>query len=193
MIVAEGEHLRLISHDNWEFVERKNANGVVFIVPITNNKEIVLIEEYRVPIANDIIELPAGLAGDTTENESFEDAANRELLEETGYRAERLVKAHHGPSSAGLTSEQLTLFIAFGATKITDDVEEHIKVHVVPLDNVDNWLQSQEQTGKAISMRIYAGLYILYVMQRREFENVKSDFRKFLHELCVDDLTERLR
>lgn len=183
MIIAEGKHLRLVSHDGWEFVERKNANGVVFIVPITRNKEIVLIEEYRVPIASSIIELPAGLSGDNGD-ESQEDAANRELLEETGYRAERLVKAHYGPSSAGLTSEQLTLFIALDVIKVTDDVEENIKVHVIPIDDVDDWLRSQELIGKAISMRIYAGLYILSVMQKREFEVVKSDFRKFLHELC---------
>jgi len=39
-VIAEGKHLRLVSDNGWEFVERKNTSGVVFIAPVTQNREI---------------------------------------------------------------------------------------------------------------------------------------------------------
>ena len=87
-VIAATRHLQLVRRGGWEYVERPNVTGIVVIVPVTRDGELVLIEQYRVPVDRPVIELPAGLAGDVpgTEGERLEAAARRELLEETGYR-----------------------------------------------------------------------------------------------------------
>ncbi len=157
-IVWEGEFLRVVVDDGWEFVERKGISGIVGIVPITEEDEVVLIEQLRVPAGARCIELPAGLAGDEpgTEDEPFETAARRELLEETGYEAGRLEHLYEGVVSAGLTNESMTWFLATGCRKVGpgggDDAEE-IDVHVVPLADVLQWIEEQQNAGKTFDVK----------------------------------------
>ena len=120
--------------------------------------EVVLIEQLRVPAGARCIELPAGLAGDEpgTEDEPFETAARRELLEETGYEAGRLEHLYEGVVSAGLTNESMTWFLATGCRKVGpgggDDAEE-IDVHVVPLADVLQWIEEQQHAGKTFDVK----------------------------------------
>jgi ADP-ribose pyrophosphatase len=113
-----------------------------------------------------VIELPAGLAGDVAgeEDEALEAAAHRELLEETGYRAKQLSRQFHGPPSAGITSEEVTFFLARNVERVHDgggDASEDITVHRVPLGRVARWLKRQARLGKAVDVKVYAGLYCL--------------------------------
>jgi ADP-ribose pyrophosphatase len=163
-VVADGQHLRLVKRRGWEFVERKRISGIVVIVALTADRRLLLVEQYRPPVDCRVIELPAGLAGDSPEadGESLEDAARRELLEETGYRAETMVPLFHGPPSAGITSEQLTFFQASDVQHVDaggGDESEEITVHAVGLDELEGWLEQQAREGKAIDVKVYAGLY----------------------------------
>jgi ADP-ribose pyrophosphatase len=113
-----------------------------------------------------VIELPAGLAGDVPgeEDEALEAAARRELLEETGYQAKEMVRLFHGPPSAGITSEELTFFLAEGVERVAaggGDPSEDITVHAVPLDTVADWLEEQARLGKRVDVKVYAGLHAL--------------------------------
>ena len=85
-VLAEGRHLRLVSRGRWEYVERPKVTGIVIIVAVTRENNVVLVEQNRPPVGGRVIELPAGLAGDIagSESEAMEEAARRELLEETG-------------------------------------------------------------------------------------------------------------
>src|SRR5215217_1288754 len=87
--IAEGKRVRLVRRGDWEFVTRKKSSGIVAIVAVTDDYKLVLVEQYRPPVAKSVIELPAGLAGDEAghEQEDLLTAARRELLEETGYEA----------------------------------------------------------------------------------------------------------
>jgi ADP-ribose pyrophosphatase len=92
----------------------------------------------------------------------LETAALRELLEETGYRAEEMQFLFRGPPSAGITSEELTFFRAINPRREGSgggDSSEQITVHAVPLDDVPLWLRQQSEQGRAIDIKIYAGLY----------------------------------
>ena len=91
-ILHEGEFLRLKRRDHWEYVERANARGAVVIVALTADDELLLVEQPRLPLQANVIELPAGLVGDIAgaEDEDLEIAGMRELEEETGYRAGRI-------------------------------------------------------------------------------------------------------
>jgi len=165
-ILHEGRFLRLVVREGWEYVERPNISGIVVIAAVTEQRELVLVEQYRPPVAARTIELPAGLAGDIpgTETEDLAEAARRELLEETGYEAPRMDRLTEYPSSAGLTSEILTLYHAPGVRRVGPgggDHNEDIETHVVPLAEVDAWLAAQERAGRMIDPKVYAGLYFI--------------------------------
>ncbi|MEM7699899.1 MAG: NUDIX hydrolase, partial [Verrucomicrobiota bacterium] len=70
----------------WEYATRSNAKGCVAILAETDDKRVVLVEQFRPPVGKRVIELPAGLAGDIPlqEEEPLVVAAKRELKEETG-------------------------------------------------------------------------------------------------------------
>ena len=119
-VLGEGKFTRLVAADHWEWVERLNASGGVVIAAITTDRELVLVEQYRIPLGARVLELPAGLAGDSPEvtGEPLVEAARRELLEETGYEATDWRWLIEGPSSAGLTNESFQLFPGRNARKV---------------------------------------------------------------------------
>ncbi|HEV7223072.1 MAG TPA: NUDIX hydrolase, partial [Pirellulales bacterium] len=91
-ILAAGRHLQLVQQGHWEYADRTSAREAVVLAAVTDERQLLLVEQYRIPVGRRVIELPAGLVGDIAgeEDERLETAAGRELLEETGYRASRL-------------------------------------------------------------------------------------------------------
>ncbi len=61
---TRGKYLALRREGHWEYAERPNARGAAFIVAVTEAQEIVLVEQYRMPLHARCIELPAGIIGD---------------------------------------------------------------------------------------------------------------------------------
>ncbi len=156
-----GRHLSMVVHDGWEFATRRTGKPAVGIVAITGREEVVLVEQFRPPVGGRVVELPAGLVGDQAhaENESLLAAAQRELLEETGYTAQRWTELGQGYSSPGLTDESLVLFLAEGLEQVGDgggDDSEEILVHHVPLARVTDWLAER---NLPIDLKLLAGLY----------------------------------
>ncbi len=163
-VLFESRHLRLLKRGHWEYVERPRTSGIVAILAITDASEIVLVEQYRIPVQSRVIEIPAGLAGDIagSESEELAEAARRELLEETGYDAKKMDFLTQGPPSAGLSTEVVTFFRARGLTKVAEgggDDSEDIQVHVVPLADLDSWIKAREREGCLVDYKVYATLY----------------------------------
>ena len=158
-----GRFLSLVERNGWEFTSRSNASGVVVIVAVTDLDEIVLVEQFRPPVATPVIELPAGLVGDQGDgDESKESAAIRELEEETGFTAARVRVLMESPSSAGMSDEVITFVLASDLTRTGPgggDDSEDIELHLVPLAQVDQWLQARIEAGTALDPKIFAALY----------------------------------
>ena len=170
--MVDGSHLALRRRGRWEFVERNNAKGVVAIVAITDDKQLILVEQKRPPVGCNVIELPAGLAGDIPyqEDEPLATAATRELFEETGYRASDMRLLASGPSSAGMSNEVITFFHARGLQKTGEGGgtgDENIRVHYVPTNEVRGWCRDRAAEGKMVDFKIFAGLYLVSVDSRK--------------------------
>jgi len=91
-------------------------------------------------------------------------AAKRELLEETGYQAKRMIKLIDGPVSGGSSSDIITIVQASDIKKVAKgggDEYESIHIHEVPLHKTDQWLIHMRKKGCLIEPKIYAGLYFL--------------------------------
>ncbi|MFT5129356.1 MAG: ADP-ribose pyrophosphatase [Rhodothermales bacterium] len=164
-IAWQGKFIRVLVKDGWECVERIRCTGVVVIVPITPDGELVLVEQFRPPVGRQVLELPAGLVGDEPEfdGESIADAARRELLEETGFDAVEMRHLFDAGTSAGLTGEIPGFYLATGLTRVGPGggtPRENIEVHVIPLPEVESWLDDCRSAGKVIDAKIYAALHI---------------------------------
>jgi ADP-ribose pyrophosphatase len=168
VVIGAGKHLRLIRRGRWELVERPGVSGIVCVVPIRDDGIIVLTEQHRPPVEKNVIDLVAGLAGDIAgrEHEPLAQAAEREMLEEIGYRATSLVELASGPPSPGLSNEIVTFFLASGVAKVAagggEDEHEAITVHEVELAKLDPWLEAQQAAGKLIDLKVYAGLWLAH-------------------------------
>ena len=165
-VLAKGKHLHLVCQDGWEFARRPNTSGVVLIGALTPQNNLLLVEQYRVPVGANVIELPAGLAGDIPgqEDEDLVLAAKRELVEETGYEAFDLQLKMSGPISAGLTDETISLYIARNLKRVGPgggDESEDILVHEVPFDGIETWLQARANEGRLLDPKIYSAIYFL--------------------------------
>lgn len=161
-VITTGRHLRFVHRDGWEYVDRTTAWAVVLIIPVTDDGNVIFVEQYRPPVERRCIELPAGLVGDDAPEESIEAAARRELFEETGYEAATMEELFRGVPSAGLTSEEITFFLARGLKKTGaggGDASEDITVHAVPIDRVETWLMEQAAAGFGIDAKVFSALY----------------------------------
>lgn len=163
-VLAEGKYVRLVKRDNWEFVERVNATGVAVMIPVTDDGQIVLVEQYRPPMRNHVIELPAGLVGDQLDapDEPPIETARRELIEETGYDCGHIVRVFTGPTSPGIVAESPDFYLASQLTKVGEGGgvdDEDIVTHVVPFDEVHEWLEVQQARGVLVDPKLYMGLW----------------------------------
>lgn len=160
-----GRFINIMQTGRWEYAQRTNARAVIAIVAITQNNEIVFIEQFREPTGKRCVELPAGLVGDGIgdENEDFAEAVRRELIEETGFTADRVSFVAASSSSAGLTDEVVHVYLAEGLRQVSDGggVDgELIQTHLVPRDRVDSWLAERRDEGLDIAMSLYGSLWL---------------------------------
>ena len=161
-----GRFLEFLQRDRWEFVRRTNASAVVAIAALTLADEVILIEQERPTLGaagQRVLELPAGLVGDDG-NHDLLIAAQRELEEETGYRAAELRYIGAGPSSAGVTDEIISLVRATGCERVAEGggVEgEDIQTHLIPRSEVRDWVAARSAEGMLVDPKVWAGLYVI--------------------------------
>lgn len=164
--------MQMVRQGRWEYARRHTCDGAVAVVASTEDGELVLVEQYRVPMGQLCVELPAGLVGDTEadKGEAMLDAAKRELLEETGYTASTFEHLYPIATSPGLSNEIIDLFRATGLTKEHDGGgvdDENITVHTININELEHWLDQQRADGKVIDVKVYFALAYLQYHARR--------------------------
>jgi 8-oxo-dGTP pyrophosphatase MutT (NUDIX family) len=114
--------------------------GAVAIAALDESARILMIRQYRHPVGRLLWELPAGLRD--VPGEPLLATAERELLEETGYRAQDWLVLADFFTSPGITTERTRMFLARGLTLVPEsereyiprDEEAHLLVAWVPLE-----------------------------------------------------------
>ena len=116
--------------------------GGVGIVPVIDGN-VILIEQFRISIERKLIELPAGRL---EPNEEPIKCAARELEEEIGYRATKLIQVASYFASVGNSNERMYVFLALDLkkTKLQLEPDERIRKVVMPLEMVKQKLAKQE-------------------------------------------------
>jgi nudix-type nucleoside diphosphatase (YffH/AdpP family) len=135
--VFRGSLIRL-SLEKWPSGEREVVRhpGACGVLPLTEADEVVLVRQFREPVREPLLEIPAGVYD--VEGEEPAECAARELLEETGLRGkwamEPLGTIYTSP---GFADERIDLFLAAvslsGAPQAAGGIEEGIEVVVMPL------------------------------------------------------------
>lgn len=155
-IVWQGRYVTAKRRGRWEYVGRARNIRAAVILAIVDG-EVLLVEQYRVPLGGNCLELPAGLIGDDDAGEDDLAAAGRELEEETGYRAGRLEDLGTFYSSPGMLSESFTLVRAseLERTGPGGGTEgEAITVHRVPLAQVARFVAARRAEGCGVDVRV---------------------------------------
>lgn len=124
-------------------------------MPILDDGRVVMIENFRHSIDRVLIELPAGTID---EGEAPEQTAARELIEETGYGAAKLEKAHEFYSCPGIFDELMHLYVATGLTAGDPDREptEQIENRIVSRDEIESLIAD----GSIRDAKTLVGLYV---------------------------------
>ena len=135
---------------------------IAYVLPITVNREIVFVRQYRHAIDDFFIELPAGGFDPSQENPEL--AAIRELSEETGYVAKEIRKIATLYSSPSKDTNQIHLFLAENVVKVSEqnlDITEEIEVLLIPIDEVLEKINRGEICVTGTVAALFMGLNFL--------------------------------
>lgn len=144
-----------------DYYVREEAAGVV-VFCVTRNNELVLVRQFRQPLDMITLELPSGVV--SRHDRTPEEAARRELLEETGYSADQLVPLMTMPQETARTMRTMTVYLGrdgdrIGAAK--PERGEIIETVLIPLADVPGLLDRGEVTALGHVAGILLGLKAL--------------------------------
>ena len=139
------------------------------VVPFLDEHRILMVRQWRYAIATETLEIPAGKADP---GETLEACAVRELQEETGYRAQRLLHLFSYYPAIGYSNEVIRIYAASGLISLPteQDADEISKVETVALDRVqDLILKGAIADGKTV-------IGISLFLAKRQAGEIPPDF-----------------
>lgn len=136
-------------------------NGGVVIACMPREGHVVIIRQYRYSIDGDLLELPAGRI---ERGENPLPAAQRELTEETGYRAKHWKELSQMYTAPGFCNEILYLYLATDVEFVGKSLDEDEETEVIELSIDDAW--KLVLNGAVRDAKTAAGLGMLYAMHK---------------------------
>jgi ADP-ribose pyrophosphatase len=136
-----------------EVVEHRPA---VAIVPFDDNGEVILVSQFRYPVGEQLLEVPAGII---EVSETPEQCADRELQEEIGYRAREMRSLGSFWTAPGFSDELMYAFVATGLepSRLESDEDEDITVVRVPVSRIREMIEAGEiRDSKTIAALLMA-------------------------------------
>jgi len=133
----------------------------VAIIPFIDSENIVLVRQFRYPVGKVLYEIPAGKLD--SPDEDIKKAAERELQEEIGYYAEKLLYLVSYYSAPGYSSEKLHIFRAENLRESTldPDEDEFIEKDIVPLKRAYDMIASGEiEDSKTLIALLYIKCFL---------------------------------
>jgi ADP-ribose pyrophosphatase len=141
-----------------------NHNPTVAIVAINDKNEILLIKQYRAAVKKHLLEIPAGSLEDSEESPTV--CAQRELAEETGFKAKALLKLFEGYLLPGYCNEYMYFFLAqdIFSAPLTPDEDEFIEIIPTPFSQAQELLKN----GEIIDAKTVLGIILAdsYLQQK---------------------------
>ena len=130
--------------------------GGVGVLPIDRDGNVILVRQFRYPYGEEILEIPAGKL-DHGEGESIADCGARELKEETGCTAGRLVPLGCVYPSPGFLTEVVHLFAALDLTEgeMQPDEDEFVEVVRLPIAEVEQMVARDEIRDAKTALALY--------------------------------------
>jgi ADP-ribose pyrophosphatase len=134
--------------------------GAVAVIAVNADGNIILIKQFRKPVEEVLLEIPAGRI---EPNENPEHTAIRELEEETGFKANKIKKLIEYYSSPGFSNEVLHIYLAeeleLGVAK--PDEDEYIEIFTVDLETALEKISSGEikDSKSIVGILMYNGFY----------------------------------
>lgn len=134
----------------------KHAEAVA-IVAVDEENNIYLVKQYRKPVEETLLEIPAGIL---ETDEDLLTCAHRELEEETGLKAGKMEKILSFYSAPGFTDEKITIFLATNLSKGEKnfDEDELLETIKMPLSNAFQFIKN----GLIIDGKSIIGIQYLY-------------------------------
>ena len=134
--------------------------GGVAVVPVDAEGNVYMVEQYRYPIEKMMLEVPAGKL---EPGEEILISAERELSEETGFSADKMIYMGKFATSPGITTEMLHLYLALelheGVTH--PDEDEYLNILKYPLEELSRMVMDGEITdGKTVIAILKAEKYL---------------------------------
>jgi 8-oxo-dGTP pyrophosphatase MutT (NUDIX family) len=138
----------------------------VNIIPLTPAKEVVLIRQYRFGIRDMTLEIPGGLM---EPSDLPEEAARRELREETGYREETMIPlgtVHPNPAIQNNLCHTFLASDVFPVGQLLQDEREDIEVVLQPLSEIPRLIRE----GAISHALVIAAFYRFYMEYRPDMK-----------------------
>lgn len=138
-----------INEDDFELPNKKTGkyfvikmSPSVMVVPITSDRKIIFVKQYRYPVDGFYLELPAG----NTDGKNILNTASNELEEEAGYKAKKIKRIGQFAPLNGGSSEICYLFLATDLIKAKQKLEptEFIEVEEIPIKKAYKMIEEGE-------------------------------------------------
>lgn len=120
-----------------------NHTGAVAVCALTPEKKVVFVKQYRKPIEQVLLEIPAGKL---EKGEDPEEAAIRELAEETGYKTEKLSLIADVFTSPGFANEKISIYFTDEIVpgEIHLDPDEFVEQVALSIDEINTLVENKE-------------------------------------------------